>query len=293
MKNCYSSLVMFVVLGFCAVASYAEEQYQAEISVGSNRSDYDQDVRAITDTFSAEIFFAPVKTAERPYAAAAFLERNGSVKLSIGDSGVNSGTGEGSGPRLFAGVNYARPDFPLAIQATYSKSKFEYGAPINMTSNSNAYSISIGNYFTRALLAGIGYANSKSDASRPGMPTLTFKNTDYSLFARYINELEHGTALDLAGSLSSSTSDDGTSKLRNIIEQFSVEYFFNRGLSAGIGIENRSGENLGSEGRTYSADVRYFASPRFSVIAMYGRFLNANAGYTSDKHFGVTMALRI
>ena len=66
----------------------------------------------------------------------------------------------------------------------------------------------------------------------------------------------------------------------------------NRGLSAGIGIDNASGNDENNEGRTYSANVRYFILPRFSVQARYDRFLNANAGKVDNKTFGAVLATR-
>lgn len=289
MKKRLSSIAVFAALGLCAVAASAEEQYQSEISAVYGRTDYSQDFRVTTIGAMAEVFFAPVNTTGHPYAEAAFLERAGSVIVTASDIGLKASLADGDGRVLRAGVNYAKPDFPLAVQATYGKTKYDYDAPYNYAYEGNDYSIRVGNYFTRTLLAGVNYANSKIDESTTGF---SMKSKDVGIFAHYVNELGQGTALSLDGSLLSSTSDDGSGSLRNTVERVSVDYFFSRGLSAGVGIENSSGKDLDNEGRTYSANVRYFVSPRLSFLAMYDRSLAANAGSDDTKSVVIVAALR-
>lgn len=242
---------------------------------------------------AAEVFFAPVKTAEHPYAEAAFLAHIGSAFVSVLNEEMKGpGPMKGNGQALAASINYTTPDFPLAIKAMYSTLKFDLDAPYNTKSKFNAYGLSIGNYFTHTLLAGVEYSYSKADSSNPLFPTITTKSKDYGLFAKYVHELEHGRELSFEGSLGTSKSDDGTENLSNTNVALAVDYFFNRSLSAGVGIENSSGKDKDFEGRTYSTNVRYFITPRISVQAKYDRFLNANPGLYTEKSFGATLAAR-
>ncbi len=283
-------LVLSVVLIFCAVAAYAGEQYKTEISASYNRLDTDQDGRTLAYGVSAEVFFAPVKIAEHPYAEAAFLERIGSAFLSVLNEDVKSGTLTGKGPALTAGLNYTKPGFPFAIQAMYTTMKVDFDAPYGETKN-NGYSLRVGNYATNTLLAGVEYNYSKSESSFTG-PTYSTKSTGYGLFAKYVHELAHGKELSFEASLGTSKLDDGTETLSNTDLALSVDYYLNRSLSVGVGIVNSSGKDDNDEGRTYSANVRYFITPRFSVQATYDRFLNANADLTNYRTFGATLAAR-
>ena len=298
MKNCYGSMAVLVALGFYTVAADAVEQYQTEMSIRSNRTDFGQDSKSITDNVSAEVFFAPVITNGHPYAEAAFLERVGSVNFAVTNGNVKSGTSEGSGPTYSVDFNYTTPDSPIAVQAMYKTTKFEttefnYVIPGNITAKTNTYGLNIGNYFMPVLLVGIGYTNSKAEIIFPSpFPMMALKQTSYCLCVKYINVLENGTALSLVGNLSSSAYDDGALSLKNTNEYFSVEYFYSRRVSTVIGIGNSSGENLASEGQAYLVGVRYFASPRFSVSARYDRFIKSNAGYMNDMSISVAMALR-
>lgn len=283
---------LFMIFVFCTAAAYAEEQYQTEISAIYLRSDANQDSRAIMYGVSAQVFFEPVKTAEHPYAEAAFLERIGSVFVTALNVDEKSGPLKGKGPMLDLGVNYAKPGFPLAIQATYAASKQDYDAPFSGDVKSSSYGLSVGNYFTNTLLAGVEYLYNTADFSFTGSSS-TIKNTGYGLFAKYVYELEHGKELSFEGSLGTGKSDDGNETLSNTNVALSVDYFFTRSLSAGVGIKNSSGKDENAEGRTYSANARYFITPGFSVQATYDRFLNSNAGFANnDKSFGVFLAAR-
>lgn len=90
--KCFSSLAVFAVLGFCAATAYAEDAYQTEIAANYLRYDSSLDYRSTSTTVFAEVFFAPVKTADHPYAEAAFLERIGSVRVLATDGRMKQGT---------------------------------------------------------------------------------------------------------------------------------------------------------------------------------------------------------
>lgn len=287
-------IVLLTVLVFCSVAAYAEEQYRAEVSANYIRideRDESYDSRLFLYGVSGELFFAPVKTAEHPYAEAAFLERIGSAFVSVLDQEMK-GAMEGDGRSLAANINYTRPGFPLAIKAMYAKLKFDFDGAADTKSKGNFYSLSVGNYFTRTLLAGVEYSYLKGESSSLFSPTFTSKSKDYGIFAKYVHELEHGRGLNFEGSLGTTKSDDGTETLSNTNVALAVDYFFNRSVSAGVGIENNSGDDKDFEGITYLANIRYFITPRLSVKATYDRFENANAGLYDEESFGARLAAR-
>jgi len=284
--------VLSVVLVFCTVAAYAEEQYQTEVSTNYLRSDLDSNGRSSMYGVSAVVFFDPVKTAEHSYAEAAFLERIGSVNAGVWNYDWKSGQTEGKGPMLIVGVNYAQPGFPLAIQAMYYTEKIKYNGLSNGKIKVNGYSLSIGNYFTDTLLVGVAYGYSKADYSFTGFSSPSTNSKDYGLFAKYVYELEHDRELSFEGNMGTSKSDDGTETLSNTNVALAIDYYFNRSLSAGVGIDNRSGKDKANEGRTYSTNVRYFFTPRISVQATYDRFRNDNPSLFNDKTVGAILAAR-
>ncbi len=294
-SNISFTLYVFIAMMFffyTIVANAAEDQYQAEISALYNHHEASDDFKMDIAGISGEFFFAPVNTKDHPYAEAAFLERAGSVFVASFLSDIKGAGATGDGITYDIGVNLAQPGFPLAVQLVYMTSDYDYDPPSSATSESNSYGISLGNYVTDNLMAGVEYFSSKSESSGPFFPTMTWKSKDYGLFARYAGELSEGKHVSLEGSLGQSKSEDDFESEKNTNIALAADYFFNRALSAGIGIERSSGDAPTEEGMTYTANVRYFITPRFSLQAAYDRFLNSNAGVASDWSYTLGASVR-
>jgi hypothetical protein len=286
--------VMCLVSFFYSVAALGGEQYQAEVSV-----DYSQtkggDYKAAFYGLSGEVFFEPVRTDEHAYAEAAFLERIGSVRVMAYNLDTESGGFKGDGHAFGLGINYAKPNFPLAISAFYFNSSSKLDAPLSSKGEADGYDLSIGNYFLPRLLAGITYSRFKAESTYLTY-SFTSKDTEYSLFAKYVHELGQGRELSLGGTVTRETyeSSFGGEKANNINSALGVNYYFNRSLSAGIDIKRGAGEIEGYEGMTYGANVRYFITPRFSVSVVYDKFFNKHndEGFDDEKSYEVALAAR-
>jgi hypothetical protein len=101
-----------------------------------------------------------------------------------------------------------------------------------------------------------------------------------------------GNWLGFEGALGTRKFDDGTETFTNTEVSLSIDYFFNRGLSAGVAVENSSGKDTSIEGMTYTANVNAYITPRVSVRVEYERFLNSNNDEPSDRSFEVALAAR-
>jgi len=282
-SNVSYSLYFFIalVLFFTTAANAAEDQYQSEISALYSHLEASDDFKMDMAGISGEFFFSPVNTKDHPYAEAAFLERVGSVFVASFLSDLKGTSTTGDGITYDIGVNLAQPGFPLAVQLVYMNSDYDYDPPSSTSFEANSYGIRFGNYFTDKFMAGVEYFSSKSEMSNPVLPSMTWKSKDYGLFARYAGELSEGKHISLEGSLGQSKSD-ATESEKNTNIALAADYFFNRALSAGIGIERSSGDAQTEEGMTYKANARYFITSQFSLQAAYDRFLNSNAGVASD-----------
>ena len=277
------------VLVFCA-AAYGEERYRTEIAAEYLRTDIGSDLKISVYGPLAEVFFQPVKTDDHSYAEAAFFERIGSVGVGVAKMDVEMFGVDGDGLMIIAGLTLAKPGFPLVFQAEYSTVDADFDA-VDGTLESNAYELRVGNYFAGNLVAGIEYGYDKTDMEAPGF-TSTSKDTSFGLFAKYVHELGQGAELALEGALGQSKSDDGTESLTNTDIALSADYYFNRSLSAGAGIETSSGDNELDEGNTYTARVRYFITPRFSAAASYDKFVAGNEGADDEKSLDLVIAAR-
>lgn len=294
MKKCFkfTMLAIAALPIFGIAAANAGEQYQTEVSAFYSRRDDTSDFRMTSTGVSGEVFFAPVNTEEHPYAEAAFLERTGSIFITADEQEARTGWVKDGGSELGAGINLSQPGFPLTLQLTYTTSRIIMDAPRGFTLTSNAYDFKFGNYFTKTLFAGVEYNYVRRDDIIPLFSTLTSRINDYGLFAKYIHELGDYKELSFEATISRSTIGSTILSNRNTDESISVDYFFNKSLSAGLGFENNSGTDESSEGQTYSANVRYFVNPRLSIQAKYDRFRNSHPDEDSDHTYEFILAGR-
>lgn len=287
-------------------ASYAQEQYQAELATLYRRFDSRDsktispfiteltDNRTIAYGFTGEVFFLPVDTASHPFAEAAFFERAGSVYFSIAQIEQKAGTLEGTGPELLLAVNYAKPGFPLAIQASFEESKLHYTAGSSGDLKTDRYGISLGNYFTNGLLAGVGFDRSKiNDLSNP-FRVIDADVLGCQLFLKYVHELDRGRGIKLEAKTGwSRTADDQRNDISSSILSMSIVYYWTQTVSTGIGFRYTGGVYV-PQGQTYTANVDYFISPRFSVKGVYERFQASRPDdiYGDSNSYNITLAAR-
>lgn len=277
---------------FSAPAVQAQEDYRSEISASYLNFDPSDDGTMYVYGASAELFFAPVSTAEHAYAEAAFLERAGSLRVGVQNQVDHSGIDKSDGPGIGVALTYAKAGFPLAIGASYSQTWIASGDSAGTDFEARSYGLRVGNYFTDSLLAGLLYSYSKNEFSSPGTPDSSTESNTYGIFARYAHELQGETSLSFEGELVSERYDNNTETLTNTISALDVDYYFSHKLSVGLGVANNTGEEEANEGMTYGARARYFFTPQVSLLAGYNRFLSANEGYGSAKTFSTTLAMR-
>ena len=289
LKGIVGYLVMLLVsLALAGSTAYAVEQYQTEVSAVYSRFDTDDDLRVISYGLAAEWYFSPVDTSSHSYAEAAFLERIGSVFATIQKMDTKFGAFEADGPMTQVGVNYTRPDFPLAIQAAVGYAKLDidtFGGDVKIKS----YLLNAGYFLAKTLLAGIEYSTSKEEVS---IAPTDLKQTDYGLFGKYVNEIDNHRTLNIEARLAREKVFNGVEDLTNTVGEILVDYYFSRSLSIGAGIENSSGPDDSRDGLTYSARARYFFVPQFSIEVGYEKFKEAHDGYAGEEAFDVVLAAR-
>lgn len=275
--------------------AYAEEQYQTEISgIYSRTNGYltngGQGIKTTVYGASAEIFFQPVNTEEHPYAEAAFLERVGSVGARAAQLKLE-GRVQADGPMFGIGANLAKPGFPLAFELMYTRSKIDEDQPLVGTFKGSTLSTALGNYFTDTLLAGVEYDYSSNELEFTGLEG-TIRERNYALFAKYVLELGHGSEVSIEASVGKATETEDEVTDRNTEEEILADYYFNKSLSVGAGFGKSTGDLESTEGKTLSANARYFFSPAFSVQAVYERFRNSNDGEQHENMYQVIVAGR-
>lgn len=299
-----ATLAIAVLLIFSVAAADATEQYRTEISAFYSNTDGSPTsktalifghpaTKATTRLVgvSEEVFFAPVNTEEHSYAEAAFLERTGSAFISAASEKTTVREARGDSPLESLGINLSQPDFPLVAQLMYTKSLVDFNTPDDLSIKSDVYDVKVGNYFAKTLLAGLEYSYGSAEPSSYIFPFNTARSRDYAIFAKYVHELADYQELSLEATAGKSTIGNNWIS-RNTTVSFTVDYFFNKSLSIGVGFENSSGTAVLTEGKTYSANVRYFISPHFSIQAIYDTFQNSNPDFENEDTYDLILAGR-
>jgi hypothetical protein len=286
MRIIHGILALGLLLVLCGVPAQAQKQYQTQIVASYNRNSSDRGSRFTFLGLTASQYFEPVKTDGHPYAEAAFLERIGSVFAMANHEEFSSGESTARGQTYSAGVEYARPASPLVLAALYSAGKNDGSGSI-VGQKTSAYNVAAGYFLTKTLLASLGYSHSKFDFASSSL-----RLSDYTLFAKYVRDLERDKALSLSGFLTESRLERTSSSSTNTEAFLAVDYFFNRSLSAGAGILNNWGENRGTEGRTYLANLRIFFTPWVGSMIRYDRFQPEHADVGESESFGVDLGVR-
>lgn len=297
-------LSIAVLLFYCVAAAEASEQYQAEVCAfysSTNGSPISKTAlifghpvtKATTRLVgvSGEVFFEPVNTEEHPYADAAFLERTGSAFISAASEKTTVGDAKGDSPLESIGINLSQPGFPLVVQLMYTKSLVDFNTPDNLSINSDVYDVKVGNYFAKTLLAGLEYSYGSAEPTSYIFPFGTARSRDYAIFAKYVHELADYQELSFEATAGKSSIGNKWIS-RNTTVSFTVDYFFNKSLKVGVGFGNSSGTAVLTEGKRYSASVRYFISPRFSVQATYDTFQNSNPDFENEDTYDLILAGR-
>lgn len=293
MRKSTSAMKIFVlsaVLVFISTAAFSEEQYSSEVSIHHHRTDYQFNGRSLDNGVAASFFLMPVKTGDHPYAEAAFLEKIGSVNLSAGQTDYRAGTLEGDGSYFSASLNYTTPDFPLVITPIVSISSEDYTNSFVKSADGKVYGLAVGKFLSYGLLATVGYYNSKWEYDYISATDDDITYHQYFLMAKYVKETGGGSGLNLEAGVQRIQASDSDSS-GNFYPFFAAaDYYFTRGLSAGIGIDVINDSD--SDSKTYSANIRNFFTPSISLQISYDRNLDDQAGEPDSRDFMLTASAR-
>ncbi len=137
------------------------------------------------------------------------------------------------------------------------------------------------------LLAGVEYNNVKTEIT--GLSDIT--DTGYGVFAKYVGDMM-GRTIGLNGSIGTGKRDTGSATLDNMNVAVAGDYFFNRALSAGLGLAVSTGDDKANEGTTWAARGDYFFTPRYSVRVSYSMFSADNSGFEDENALDAVLAAR-
>jgi hypothetical protein len=277
--------VTLLSLSLFSANSHAEQNYQTELLLGYEKEDADTSTEK-TLGLSAEIYFSPVNTENKPLAQAAFLDKSSSAivgyidsKTDLQNSTFNSI--ELSGPLI--SINYITEANAFIFGATYSKLDGDTNPNIVEIDGSLA-GFSIGKYLNDSSAVNISYASSEAEyRDTASNQTIITLDIDYYEFSYNIIQ-SIGTASYYrfnAGIELINKSDSSSVKEDNHELEVLGEYYFTRMTSLGAAASFNSGDDVSDEGKTLAIGFTHFFMPQFAINIDLTKF-NADDSQTED-----------
>ena len=261
-------------LFFFSTASHAEQPYQVELSGGYEEQDADSstDKSAI---ISAEVFFSPVKTDNRPLAEAAFLAKSSSVflgyvkqKSDLKNSNVNRIDFKGPA----AGINYITETHAIILSAAYFKQDIDTDNNL-ITGDTTVASFSIGKYLDDNSAVTFSYSTLDSQL-RNTMTNQRFSDDakQYGLSYKTIQPLGNSRYFGLQADIELIKSDSASIKEDNRDFSIQGQYYFSRMTSLGVEAALNSGDDISQEGKRIAVELTQFFLPQFALNLSWSKF---------------------
>ena len=275
--------VTLLTLSLLSVNSHAEQGYQEEYTVGYEKEDADTSTDKIVG-LSAEIYFSPVNTENKPLGQAAFLDKSSSflVGLIKGErelQNANVNSIDTNGPLIE--INYITETDAFILGAFYFKQDLDTD-PVLVKGDSKTIGITIGKYLNDSSAVKFSYASSDIEARDFVTNQTSSEDVDYyELSYKTVQSLTAKSYYSFSAGIELRKSESASVKEDNNELKLLGEYYFNRMTSLGAAASFNSGDNVSEEGKTLGVGFTHFFIPQFALNIDLTRF-DADDSQTED-----------
>ena len=280
----WTVFVTLLSLALFSSNSQAEQSYQTELSVGYEKEDADSSTNKGTE-LSAEIYFSPVNTDNKPLAQAAFLDKSSSVsigyinlEIEYQNSSLNSIDSKGP----YFEINYITDTNSFILGALYTTNDIETD-PSLVTGDLTVTGISIGKYLNDS--SALSFSYTSSDTELQNTVSGQSANLDIEYYGLSYNTVQSLNAtsyyrfsvgIELINKSDSNSMEEDNSELEVL-----GEYYFTRMTSLGASASFNSGDDISDEGITLAIGFTHFFLPQFALNIDLTSF-NADDSQTED-----------
>jgi len=276
-------LTLLLSLSLFSSASYAEQDYHVELTGEFEKEDEDTST-AKSSSVSAEIFFSPVSTDNKPLAEAAFLNKSSSIALGYIKSktelqSANVDSFEVSGPLIL--INYITATDAYILSAIYGTVDLDTNNNL-ITGDTKISGINIGKYLDDTSTIEFSYINNDIENRNTTTNQKFINKTDsYTISYKTVQTTDAVNYYSLAADIELIKSDSNTVKEDN--HEFGVagEYYFSLMTSIGAAALFNSGDDISQEGRTLGVSLTHFLLPQIALKLGLGKF-DAKDNKTED-----------
>jgi len=308
-KSClYLSLIAITFLNSTNILAANDYFGEVNLQVSQFRYDIKPNVLGLTDIegsaylVSAAINFDSVKTDNRPYGEARFLQHVGEARFYSTKTTLDE-TYDGMGFTLdgeleFAStglsVEYMSADHPVYASLDYNQGSIESSSdtvlgPSKNTDDFTDSKLGLGFFITDVWLVGLNRYQSKTNSD--------FGDSDETgngLFIKYIWEMNDQSAINAEVIYAAFEEDDdffGTTKTTQ--SGVLLDYYFANNASVGVSASDSKSNNDMGGVRIYGADFEYFFSPNIGAGVFYSTFkLDDNLVTDQIDTYGVNLTAR-
>ncbi|WP_430462151.1 putative porin [Thalassolituus sp. LLYu03] len=228
-------------------------------------------------------YLAPVNTDGGPLAEAAFLGKASSVKIAIGHSSSDYGSGiESSGIPLAAGITFVTPDQPIVLKANYIRIKEDFESPYD------------GDFTNKILVLGGGYfINDRTLASfsykKTDITGLVHGNTkSYTFGAKHLADLGNGQAFNMSVVLSHSVPNGGDDATSVVL---AADYYPMPTFSVGASVAQAMSDDDNYDATALNLNARAFIRDDLSLAFTYTNNSIGDSDIDSTE-FGISVTAR-
>ena len=276
-------LATLLSLSLFSINSHAEQNYQTQLLGGYTKIDADTSTHKLTE-LSAEIYFSPVNTENKPLAEAAFLDKSSSIGIgyfkqktelpntSIGSFDVN-------GPAIL--LNYITDTNNYILGALYADRDLDTDSGL-VTGDIKNIGFSFGKYLDDSSTIEFSYLSTENK-QQATTSNQTFSNdTDqYNLSYKTVQSIDTTRYYGVGASIELIKSETGSVKEDNHELEILGQYYFTLMTSLGVEASFNSGDDVSQEGRTLGIEATHFFIPQIAANIGLSRF-TADDSQTED-----------
>lgn len=274
-------VLAILVINLTLFASVAKADYQNEVSLSLDKTEYDDGDKSDGSSLDFFHYFDKVDTSTGPWELADYIQRTGYIGFSAIriDSTRQSSSSDFNGNFLAAGM--ANPDSPFVFGLSYYMTDSDSQGTTSYSGESDGYGFTIGYFIQQYTLVTFGH--SESETKYTGID-LAYKSKGNDVSISTVLLQDNGTAIALSATHAIRDDSDGDEFKTTTL---SGDYYFNPRLGVGGFISTiTSNVNL-NDRQTLGINVSYFLNRQVKLAAQYSESEPDNesgttAGLASD-----------
>jgi len=258
-------LVIFLSTSIFSINAYSQNSYQTELIASYEKQDQDTSENNLAGV-TAEFYFDPVTTENKPLAEAAFLSKISSVEIGYIKDELkpdNSSFTTLDSTSAGASINYITDIQSFVLGAIYLRDSFDTNNN-TITADGDTFGVALGKYLNDTSAIDLIYVQHDIDFETPSTrPPLKIKRIEIEY--KTVQPLESNKYYNLEFVFSLIKLENNAIKEDNNELSIAGDYYFTLESSLGAGLTINSGDDKSDEGKTFTVNATHFFNPHIAL----------------------------